>query len=220
MTDAGYPSHGGAARLSREMSQAGQQITPRAIGKWLNGDGMPDTKRLELLSRLVGRSVEWLLTGKDRIAVTDSSLNTSYGGSGNPPNGIKPASGIPVVDLATLTDADISEHSGPAMMAVSWTICPVKHGFRTFAFRMNDDSMACASAKSIPKDFFVWVDPEQRSVEHDRPVLAQIESGQLVVAQYMKQAGREWLHLLNPAYPPLSGQFEVVGRVIFKGEET
>lgn len=127
---------------------------------------------------------------------------------------------VPVIEFATLAGATFGEDFDPAKMARSRTICPVNHGSRTFAFRVNDDSMASTTSKSIPAGYFVWVDPDQVQVAHDRPVLARLANGQHVLAQYMEQAGRRWLHLQNPAYPAITDPFEIVGRVIFKGEET
>lgn len=185
------------------------------IGNYETGKREPSAADMQLIAAALGIPVTYLWVGPEAPPIRVGEPAVPY-----PPNRGETALDIPIVDIATVGDEFLRQDSGPAMMAADWTICPVKHGVRTFAFRMPDDSMTAASAKSIPKDFFLWVDPDQRESEHDKPVLARLDGGQLVVAQYMRQAGREWLHLLNTAYPPLSGPFEVVGRVIFKGEET
>lgn len=126
---------------------------------------------------------------------------------------------VPVVDFATLADVDLRQGPVPATMAISWIGGPVKYGPRTFAFKMPDSSMASTTDQSIPAGHFVWVDPDQRDPAHDTPALARLASGQYIVAQYMAEAGRQWLHRLNPAYPRPEGPFELVGRVIFSGRE-
>lgn len=56
-----WPSHGRIARLGRAMGG----LAPASVRKWLTGEGLPEVKRLGELSRLVNKSVQWLLTGDD-----------------------------------------------------------------------------------------------------------------------------------------------------------
>lgn len=182
-------------------------ITPAAVNNWLNR-GAKDLRAdvLFALAAAAGKSPRWIATGEGP-EMADAAPNDG--------------TDVPVIEFPTLADVGIREDAQPAKMAVSWTICPVKHGSRTFAFKMPDNSMACATDQSIPAGHYVWIDPDQSAAAHDSPVLARLESGQHLVAQFMEQAGRRWLHLLNPAYPPVppGTAFEVVGRVIFSGRE-
>lgn len=188
-------------------------VTQPTIHRILSGESEdPKTKTLQPLADFFGVTVA-ALRSEDL-----SGVSAAHAGElGSPINGTT----VPVVNFATLADGDVRNHSRPAKMAVSWTICPVKHGPRTFAFKMPDNSMACATDQSIPAGHYVWIDPDQAEAAHDSPVLARLESGQHLVAQHMEQAGRRWLHLLNPAYPPVppGTAFEIVGRVIFSGRE-
>lgn len=56
-----WPERGRIARLGREMGG----LAPASVRKWLNGEGLPEVKRLGELSQLVNQSVQWLLTGND-----------------------------------------------------------------------------------------------------------------------------------------------------------
>lgn len=186
-------------------------VSTAAVAQWVSRE----TKTLKAanllsLAKATGKSPQWLATGKGPESAIGQVSPETIGGTD-----------VPIIEFATLADGDVRNHSRPAKMAVSWTICPVKHGPRTFAFKMPDSSMACATDQSIPAGHYVWVDPDQADAAHDSPVLARLESGQHLVAQHMEQAGRRWLHLLNPAYPPVppGTAFEVVGRVIFSGRE-
>lgn len=189
-------------------------VTQPTIHRILSGESEdPKTKTLQPLADFFGVTVAALRSSDLSDAATPPA-----GGFPQPITGTK----VPVVNFATLTGVSVGQDFDPAKMAVEWTLCHVKHGSLTFAFRMPDNSMACATEDSIPAGHMVWVDPGQRDVEHDTTVLARLESGQHLVAQYMEQAGRRWLHLLNsPAYPPVppGTSFEVVGRVIFSGRE-
>lgn len=55
----GWPQRGRIATLARVMGG----LAPASVRKWLNGEGLPEVKRLGELSRLTNKSVEWLLTG-------------------------------------------------------------------------------------------------------------------------------------------------------------
>lgn len=57
----GWPQRGRIASLGRAMGG----LAPASVRKWLNGEGLPEVKRLGELSRLVNQSVQWLLTGND-----------------------------------------------------------------------------------------------------------------------------------------------------------
>ncbi|MFM5296563.1 hypothetical protein ACEUAI_20250 [Aeromonas veronii] len=57
----GWPQRGRITTLARAMGG----LAPASVRKWLNGEGLPEVKRLGELSRLVNQSVQWLLTGCD-----------------------------------------------------------------------------------------------------------------------------------------------------------
>jgi SOS-response transcriptional repressor LexA len=85
---------------------------------------------------------------------------------------------------------------------------------------MPDASMTSpVGTSSCPQGSLLYVDPDQLDPKHGKPVLAQLASGHYLIAQFMEQAGRKWLHLLNPAYPQITEDFTVVGLVIFIGVE-
>lgn len=184
-------------------------ISGAAVAQWETGKTKPGYRSLHKMEERYGWLAKWLETGRGPQfrAQETSGINHIVG------------TDVPVIQFATLPVGGIGEAFQPATMARSWMVSPVTHGPRTFVFKMPDSSMADASEHSIPASHFVWVDPDQRSPEHESPVLVMLESGRYLVAQYMTQAGREWLRLLNAEYPKIDGKFEVVGRVIFSGRE-
>ena len=96
-----------------------------------------------------------------------------------------------------------------------------EHGHRTFAYQQIDDTMtAIAGPKSYPVGCLVYVDPDVTEVANDKPALVRLENGEVIMAYCMAQAGRVWLRLLNPAYPPIMEPFTVLGAVIGKWEES
>lgn len=58
MDAVGYPARGRARILSREFN-----ISDKGAGKWLNGDAIPETSKIPLLSKFLKVNSEWLLSG-------------------------------------------------------------------------------------------------------------------------------------------------------------
>lgn len=56
----GWPKHGRIANLARAMSD---DLASTSVRRWLNGEGLPEVKRLGELSAITQKSVQWLLTG-------------------------------------------------------------------------------------------------------------------------------------------------------------
>lgn len=68
----GLPVRGRATELANYF-----KITPKAAGKWINGEALPDTKRIIDLSKWLGVGVEWLLTGQDVPVKLDNNVDLS-----------------------------------------------------------------------------------------------------------------------------------------------
>ena len=62
LDEMGWPVRGRIARLKRTLRE---DLSEVSVGKWLKGEGLPEVKRLGELSRITGRSVQWLLAGSD-----------------------------------------------------------------------------------------------------------------------------------------------------------
>lgn len=203
--DAGYPDHGAAAAIAREL-----KITPKAVGKWFNAEAMPDTKRLDALAGLLRTTVEHLLTGK-RPPTPEPVLSTST----HPVGAL-----VPVVAMPTLDVVSLREDAIPAEMVESRRLCPVEHGPRTYAFRQQGDAMTSPHphAKSYPEGCLVFVDPDV-TASPGQAVIAALDGGGVAFRILVREAGREWLRPINPAYPPIMEGFRVVGTVIGKWED-
>jgi len=180
-------------------------VSTAAVSQWASRDTKSlKSEVLVALARATGKSANWLATG----AGPEEEPGAARLGK------------VPVIQFAALPVVASDECTSPATMATAWVLCPMEHGPRTFVYRVADDSMAAASGpKSYPPGCFVYVDPDRKDAQHDKPILARLPGGEVILANYMAQAGRVWLRLLNPAYPPVTGPFEVAGLVIFKGEE-
>ncbi len=56
---------GRQVELAKIMSDlTGESITPKAVRKWLEGEGFPSTDKIFLLARWAEKNAEWLSTGR------------------------------------------------------------------------------------------------------------------------------------------------------------
>lgn len=98
---------------------------------------------------------------------------------------------------------------------------PRSYSSKTYALRVEGDSMTAPYGKSYPHGCLIYVDPEQRGgcVTGDR-VVAQIRGHDAVTFKQLAQVdGRQFLKPLNPQYPPIMDEFRVLGKVIGKWED-
>ncbi|WP_288364765.1 hypothetical protein [uncultured Acinetobacter sp.] len=70
MDMAGYPVRGRARILSQKF-----QISDKGAGKWLNGEAIPETSKIPLLSGFLGIRSEWLLTGLGEMEIQNTDKN-------------------------------------------------------------------------------------------------------------------------------------------------
>ena len=132
----GWPDRGRIARLRRELRDP---ISDPAVFKWLQGESLPELKRMGDISRITGKSVQWLLTGVD----VEGTANTA------------PApSSVYEVPLISWVSAGMLCSNGDvptAEMAEEFLASPVKVGSRAYALTVKGDSMTSTTGgKSYP----------------------------------------------------------------------
>lgn len=94
--------------------------------------------------------------------------------------------------------------------------CPVKHSKTTYALRVVGDSMTAPYGRSYPEGAIIYVDPEATcNITTGDRVIAKINGEDAVTFKsYVNDGGRKFLKALNPAYPMLTDEFRVLGKVI------
>ena len=87
----------------------------------------------------------------------------------------------------------------PPGVSDEWLPCPNGHGPRTFALRVQGDSMTNPSGRSYPQGTVIFCDPDKQ-VENGSRVIARI-GDTATFKVYSEDAGRHYLRPLNPQYP-------------------
>lgn len=83
-----------------------------------------------------------------------------------------------------------------------WLPCPIAHGERSFALRVDGYSMTSpfANEKSFPHGSYVYFDPDL-AVKNGSFVAAYLPRKEAITfKQFVEDAGRKFLHPLNPSY--------------------
>lgn len=97
-----------------------------------------------------------------------------------------------------------------------WLPCPTNHGPRTFALRIEGDSMTAPHGRSYPAGCIIYVDPDQCDgiTSGDRVIAKLDRSSDVTFKVFTEDAGRRFLKPLNPQYPIITDPFHIVGKII------
>lgn len=97
-----------------------------------------------------------------------------------------------------------------------WAACSASHGPRTFALRVQGDSMTAPYGLSVPDGMLIFVDPDQRGgVVSGNLVVARLcNTDDVTFKQFVEDAGRRFLRPLNPHYPTIHDEFLILGLVV------
>lgn len=99
--------------------------------------------------------------------------------------------------------------------AEEWLHCPRPCSDSTFALRVSGESMVSPGGRSYPDGCIIFVDPQKKTPANGARVVAKLAGSQEVTFKTIQvEGGRVWLKPLNPHYPPIFDEFEVVGTVV------
>lgn len=125
---AGMPDRGMGVQLA---SVAG--TTPKAAGKWLNGESIPRQEKLALIAEHCGVREEWLRFGKGQMTedASHSPSNAEWSGEMAPWDDSTPV-GPDEVEVRMFSEVEIQGGNGSAH-AVEWTGQKVRFSKRTLS---------------------------------------------------------------------------------------
>ncbi len=183
LDELGWPVRGRAAKLKKILRD---EISLVAIRKWLVGDSIPEMKRLGEISKITGKTVQWLLTGSN---IGDENIEVH-------------AAPVYMVPLISWVSAGMLCDTGdvPTLeMVEEYIPSPVKVGSRAYAAVVVGDSMTSPVGRSYPDGTIVIVDPDVEPIPPCR-VHARVGS-ESTFKELVTDAGSWLLAPLNPRYP-------------------
>ena len=185
-------------------------VSREAVRKWLEGESLPDTKRIIEIARRLGVSAEWLLTG-DGDMVSQSATLTSNVAEG--PELHAPVPLISYVQAGWGAEAIDNLHPGDAE---DWLPCPRKHSKFTYALKVRGDSMI----PEYVEDDIVFVDPMLTPKNRD-DVVVRNGDNEATLKRLVLEGDRKYLKALNRDYPDpivlINEDHVFCGVVIFSG---
>ncbi|WP_237133778.1 LexA family protein [Pseudohongiella sp. O18] len=164
----------------------------------------------EKLSRHLGVSVTWLLTGHGAMRPNSEigEINAAYT--------FGKMNRIPLVSWADVGAWCESRYTFDPERAEDWLQPPEKVGDGTFAVVVVNDSMIAPypGMRSYPQGTIIYVDPE-KVVTNGCRVVAKA-GGEYMFKQYIEDAGKRYLKPLNPTYEKIefTEDVQVCGVVI------
>ncbi|MGV2703465.1 UNVERIFIED_CONTAM: hypothetical protein MT382_08645 [Aeromonas salmonicida] len=190
LEEKGFAERGRAGKLKSILRDAPSRV---AISKWLSGDSLPEVKRLGEISQIIGKSVQWMLTGED------SNLEEFSDQIGM----------LPVISWVQ-AGAFCSSGDIPLPEEVDeWIPSPVRVGDRAYAVRVKGDSMVSRDGgRSYPEGTVLIVDPDV-DPEAGKRVVARI-GDETTFKELVRDAGEWFLKPLNPQYKMIPVTEEVV----------
>lgn len=176
-------------------------VSRQTVQNWESGVYVPKTDHLSALATAFGVPVSSIYSG---FLTPRGNVTTGPG-----LNFL-----VPVIAWRDIVSR-IAPDDDLAIEAEEWIPCPVICGPRTFALRVRDDSMEGPGQYSYRRGVVIFVDPDASSeIGPGDRVVAKLRDGQVVFGCAELHAGRSLLRFINPSFPPLAAEFEIVGRVI------
>lgn len=171
-------------------------VTPKAAGKWINGESQPRKEKLELIADRCGVRAEWLEygIGPMKPPAGNVELATNY----------RQRRMAPVISWVEA--GNWSEATDPLAMGEgeSWEEVPVNTGGSAFWLRVIGDSMTAQAGVSVPEGSLILVDPEVPA-DSGRLVIAKLtDSDEVTFKRLVIDGGQKYLKPLNPAYPVIA----------------
>jgi len=199
---AGIRERGSGAFLARLTG-----LTPKATGKWLNGENRPRKENLEAIADRCQVRVEWLEYGVGPMKPGGNvEMAANYRGTRMAP---------------VLTDVQAGEWGevcDPAQLGEpeGWEAVPGNVSENAFWLWVKGDSMTAQIGPSVPANSMILVDPEVPA-DNGRLVVAKLtDSEEVTFKKLVIDGGQKFLKPLNPSYPvlPINGNCRIVGVVV------
>lgn len=182
----------------RNMSELGRycSVSPQAARGWLSGASQPRSKKLAAIAEFFGMSVPQLLFPQ---------LGEGSGEGDSAAIDIAP---VPLLSLAHARAWCDAPDPYDAKDAEVWLACPVKHGPRTFAFRVRGQSMcAPGAAPSFDDGDIIFCDPSVETRHKSLVVVSPGRRKEAVFQRLLLDGEARFLEYLNPAWPDRISNF-------------
>ena len=182
-------------------------VTQKAARKWLEGEGMPATKRIGEIAERLGVYGEWLLSGQGPMNAEVSNVEPVHDVIRRVPliSWIQAGYGVDAVDQLKPGEYE------------DLLPCPVNCSEQTFALRVRGESME----PEYHEGDIVFVDPMVEPTHRKDVVVRNHVSDEAMLKRLFIEGDRKYLRALNPLYQEpvrlLKEDDRICGIVVFSG---
>ncbi len=181
-------------------------VTPQAVQKWESGETAPSRRRVEPLARALGA---------DTVQLLDALFpGRTPREAGSPEN-----DSVPLISWVIAGHWAEVEDPYAVGDAETWLPCPLRHGRRTYALRVEGSSMYNpGGSPSFAEGDVIFVDPERDAVHRSLVVVRLDDEKKATFKRLLIDGERRYLEALNPSWPeriiPINGSATLCGVVI------
>lgn len=177
-------------------------VSQKGARKWLEGEGLPKTSRINEIAAHFGVNSEWLLSGRGDMREQEGNYGArenrhSYGAG----SGALLCTKVPVISevkAGRWHEAIDNHHPGDAE---EWIETSAKVSKSAFALRVSGDSMVNPyGSPSIPDGSYVIVDPEIEATSGKIVVAKLHDRNEAVLKKLVIDGPNRYLKALNPEY--------------------
>ena len=189
-------------------------ISRSSVSGWESGDSRPDQDKLPALARLLGVTVDDLLSDRKEFSAPPSANQNIEPA---PYNGRLPL--ISWVQAGMWCETIDNFQPGDAE---EWIPCPFRHGPHAYILKVVGKSMYDPGGeKSFNDGEFIAVDPDKEAINKSLVVVRKNDENTATFKQLIIESnGDKYLVALNPSWPnriiPVDGDATICGVVIGK----
>lgn len=211
---AGVRVRGRAVDIQKLLKSKKIPVTTTAIGKWLNGEAVPEQDKLLPLALWLEVRPSWLEYGEgNRLNEAQSTYAT------NTSKGPKLKDKVPLISWVQAGSWTEVANAYELGAAETYYYCPVPHGPNTFALQVRGESMENPhSRRSFYDGDIIFIDPD-KGADHNSLVVVKLDdSNEATFKQLIIEGNEHYLKALNPTWPEpvirINGGATICGVVI------
>lgn len=188
------------------------EISRPSVAQWESDKTYPGGDKLAVLARVLGVSVDWLLSGVE----SPNRAEQPHA----PYNARQIEKLVPRLSWVTAGKLCATLDALSAADAEEWLPCPVDYKLDIYALTVSGSSMDDGSRDSYPDGIMIFIDPTLQA-GHNDDVVIMTPDGRATFKRYQETPDGAHLLAINPAYnpriTPVPEGSSICGVVVFSG---
>lgn len=189
-------------------------VSQKGARKWLEGEAIPNTKRIAQIAARLEVAGEWLLTGQGEMRAPSAQLRDGDPARFSRGGALRDTAqfqGAPVTTVPILSWGQAGKRHEETVrlvvnedeksVSIAKDVSP-----NSFALLVRGDSMQAIEGPSFPPGSIIIVDPAMEAQNESFVVVRVKGADEASFKQLVIDGGRTYLKPLNPRYPVIEAQ--------------